>query len=333
MGCGGSKKSTEDEPSPKPNGKTPPPSKSPSKESAKDNKQLESKPTEFCNTTDRNIEEKPHGNYVANIGSVNGTIKSESPDSKITDKGFKLKVREKLRDATEGESIEQLETAMVRFERSHLEDKGDYSRAKERLQYLTLRRDLRDAVLRSHVGVLEKTIANARNSQFEGRLHKQIEAAERKLADLKELDKYKQELEQTTISEIHSYQRPPSCVHDVMAATYMLLGHPESKLAEWSHIQFLMCTVGRESLMHQVHEFDTQRVSEETVRRVRDMLQQHDIDTVGQASIGAAAFYVWARNICDKIDRDTQKESERLRQEELEEQKKAENEEKSPKKK
>lgn len=42
MGCGGSKKSTEDEPSPKPNGKTPPPSKSPSKESAKDNKQLES---------------------------------------------------------------------------------------------------------------------------------------------------------------------------------------------------------------------------------------------------------------------------------------------------
>lgn len=62
---------------------------------------------------------------------------------------------------------------------------------------------------------------------------------------------------------------------------------------EWSHIQFLMCTVGRESLMHQVHEFDTQRVSEETVRRVRDMLQQHDIDTVGQASIGAAAFYVW----------------------------------------
>lgn len=45
--------------------------------------------------------------------------------------------------------------------------------------------DLRDAVLRSHVGVLEKTIANARNSQFEGRLHKQIEAAERKLADLK----------------------------------------------------------------------------------------------------------------------------------------------------
>lgn len=82
MGCGGSKKSTEDEPSPKPNGKTPPPSKSPSKESAKDNKQLESKPTEFCNTTDRNIEEKPHGKYVANIGSVNGTIKSESPDPK-----------------------------------------------------------------------------------------------------------------------------------------------------------------------------------------------------------------------------------------------------------
>ena len=42
-------------------------------------------------------------------------------------------------------------------------------------------------------------------------------------------------MEQTTISEIHSYQRPPACVHDVMAATYMLLGHPEHRLTV-SHV-------------------------------------------------------------------------------------------------
>jgi hypothetical protein len=50
---------------------------------------------------------------------------------------------------------------------------------------------------------------------------------------LQELNTYKHDImtmEQSTISEIHSYQRPPACVHDVMASTYMLLGHPEPKL-------------------------------------------------------------------------------------------------------
>ena len=52
------------------------------------------------------------------------------------------------------------------------------------------------------------------------------------------MNEYKHDIltmEQTTISEIHSYQRPPACVHDVMAATYMLLGHPEHRLTV-SHV-------------------------------------------------------------------------------------------------
>ena len=55
-----------------------------------------------------------------------------------------------------------------------------------------------------------------------------------------ELNEYKHDIltmEQTTISEIHSYQRPPACVHDVMAATYMLLGHPEHRLTV-SHVSY-----------------------------------------------------------------------------------------------
>lgn len=45
--------------------------------------------------------------------------------------------------------------------------------------------DLRDAVRRSHVGVLEKTIKDAENSQYAGQLENQIEACRRKLTHLK----------------------------------------------------------------------------------------------------------------------------------------------------
>ena len=45
--------------------------------------------------------------------------------------------------------------------------------------------DLRDGIRRCHVGVLERTIEEAENSQFSGQLQNQIEAARQKLAHLK----------------------------------------------------------------------------------------------------------------------------------------------------
>ena len=97
---------------------------------------------------------------------------------------------------------------------------------------------MRDAIRRRHVGVLDKTIAEAQSSEYAGQLQSQIEAAEKLRDHLKELNRYNHdilEMEQTTISEIRSYQRPPGCVHDVMAATYMLLGEDEEQLSVRSH--------------------------------------------------------------------------------------------------
>ena len=93
---------------------------------------------------------------------------------------------------------------------------------------------MRDAIRRRHIGVLDKTIAEAQSSEFAGQLSSQIEAAEKLRDHLKELNQYSHdvlEMEQATISELRSYQRPPSCVHDVMAATYMLLGEEEERLS------------------------------------------------------------------------------------------------------
>ncbi|KAK7115656.1 uncharacterized protein [Littorina saxatilis] len=282
----------------------------------------------------KGTETTPRGKYVVN-GSANQSQRSDSVFSEATDKGFKRRVREKLKEATQGKDIDELDKAMDRFKRHKLDDCGDWTKAVDRMEMLTLRRDLRDAVRRSHVGVLEKTIKDAENSQYAGQLENQIEACRRKLTHLKELNTYKHDImnmEQNTISEIHSYQRPPACVHDVMAATYMLLGYQEKKLMDWNDITPLMCSVGRDSLIHQVQRFDSSAVDEQTANRVQDILRPHELHTIRQASNGAAAFYVWSTNICEKVERDKADEDERLRKEEMEKQKQEERDAKSGKK-
>jgi hypothetical protein len=57
-----------------------------------------------------------------------------------------------------------------------------------------------------------------------------------------------------------------------------------------------MCVVGKGSLIHEVREFDSANVDEQTTQRVTDILKPHEIDSVRQASNGAAAFYVWVRS-------------------------------------
>lgn len=243
----------------------------------------------------------PESKYATSNGSVSADT---PPDDR---KGYKKRIRSHLVEVTSGKDIEEIEKAMLRFEKNHLEDCGDWTRANKRVEYLKIKKDLRDAIRRRHVGVLERTISEARRSPYEAQLASQIEAAERQLMHLRELNKYSHdilEMDQSTISEIHSYHRPPACVHDVMAASYMLLGYNETRLTDWSYVQSLAGRVGRDSLMHQVRDFDTAKVEQRTATRVREILGYHDLDEVRAASNGAATFHVWASNVVGMIDRD-----------------------------
>ena len=141
---------------------------------------------------------------------------------------------------------------------------------------------MRDAIRRRHIGVLDKTIAEAQSSEFAGQLSSQIEAAEKLRDHLKELNQYSHdvlEMEQATISELRSYQRPPSCVHDVMAATYMLLGEEEERLS--------------------VHTLDTKR------RKKREVKQNKNICVYWAGVSSATCFTAFAHSrklyVCKKV--------------------------------
>ncbi|XP_071100654.1 uncharacterized protein [Haliotis cracherodii] len=260
-----------------------------------------------------------HGDVNGRAGKSKYEDKDESSFQEANDKGYKRRVREKLKTSTGGGDIEDLEKMIALFERSRLEDCGDLTRAKERLRYLKLKRDLRDSMRRRHVGVLNRTIADVQASPYAYQLHNQLEKAEKLRDHLKELNTYNHDIlqmEQTTISELRSYQRPPTSVHDVMAATYMLLGHDEDRLTEWSDIQCQMGRLGKDSLVRQVETFDTNDVDDQTAGRVKEILGYHDLDQVRAASNGAASFHVWSSQMVEKIDKDQQTEDDRRRQEE-----------------
>ncbi|XP_055884871.1 uncharacterized protein LOC106073803 [Biomphalaria glabrata] len=263
----------------------------------------------------------PQSKY-ATTSSYNGSVNEEQHFPQPVDKSYMRRVRAELIKATKGKDIEVLENAMEKFEKNRCEDGGDLTRARERLYFLKKKRDLRDAIRRSNVGVLEKTIKDAKSCRYSHDLQPQIHAAERKLAHLRELNQYSHDIlamDQTTISEIHSYHRPPACVHDVMAASYMLLGHEESTLRDWSYLQAMSGRLGRDSLIHQVQDFDSNNVDDKTAKRVKEILNYHDLGDVRVASNGAATFHVWASKVVDKIEKDrNNEEHERSREDDPE---------------
>lgn len=60
------------------------------------------------------------------------------------------------------------------------------------------------------------------------------------ILQLKELEKRKRavlELSQRVIAELKSYSNPPPLVHQVMSATFLLLGNPEKETKSWQATQ------------------------------------------------------------------------------------------------
>ena len=81
---------------------------------------------------------------------------------------------------------------------------------------------------------LEHALAAAHKSEsLKRKLNLQMQMATKIQEQLKRIEKLKHEvmaLDQRTIAEIKSYATPPDVVHQVMAATFLLLGSPESSL-------------------------------------------------------------------------------------------------------
>jgi hypothetical protein len=107
-------------------------------------------------------------------------------------------------------------------------------------------------------------------------------------------------LDNRTFAELKSYTKPPQAVHDVMVAVFLVLGHSEKETKKWQAIQPLMGKTGKESLKRRVNECEPDRIKPETGDRVEAILRQYDLQTINEASRGAAVFYVWVLGMVEE---------------------------------
>lgn len=210
-------------------------------------------------------------------------------------------VRRELIAATQKSDIPRLEKAIDDFEKLGLTDNGDLTRARHKLIDLHLQ-NLRMRTLQRKLEPLDSAIHEAKASHVANYLidtkeMKDAEAAQKQLRRLKLYMHKVLALNKATISEIHRYHRPKPLVHNVMKATFRVLGEPNSKIQQWSYIQTCMRQLGRNSMMARVKQFDPVHMKEGQARDAETYLGQTNKYLVRMCSAGAGTFYVWSNNM------------------------------------
>ena len=92
---------------------------------------------------------------------------------------------------------------------------------------------LKDAMGRRHLGDVEAAVNSIKKKKLEKTYAMELFEADKLINKLRRLERLRQEileLNQSTISEIRSYQKPPEAVHQVMISVYLLLGYKEKEL-------------------------------------------------------------------------------------------------------
>ena len=99
--------------------------------------------------------------------------------------------------------------------------------------YFPTSTELTEAMSKRDLPKLDRSITAAERGGFQKNLGLQLAMAKRILEQLQRIEKYRHavmELDNKTIAELKAYNNPPKPVHDVMAATFLLLGHSETEV-------------------------------------------------------------------------------------------------------
>ncbi|XP_061168883.1 lim and transglutaminase domain protein ltd-1-like [Saccostrea echinata] len=251
-----------------------------------------------------NTKDKDSGGSFKNVCNYLLTSENMNKNRRPYENAIEKRTRKALQDNTSSYNISALQKALDDFDKVDLEDKGDRQKAEERLTYLSLRKELKNAIARRHGEKLEEAIENAKSSEYVSSLKKLIEEADDLLSQLRRLKRFAHEvlkMQQPTISEIHNYKHPKPMAYDVMKATYILLGEEERRVEEWEQIQALMRKTGKEGLLRRVRLFDTVQVTENMVNHSSQILRPYDEERIRASSAGLGTFYNWARNVIEEI--------------------------------
>lgn len=164
--------------------------------------------------------------------------------------------------------------------------------------------ELEDAMVKRNLSEMEGAVEKIKSKGYEKEHTVQLLDADKLMQKLRRLEKLKKEimaLDQRTISEIRSYKTPIPAIHEVMIATYIILGYKEKELKEWKFIQALLGRSGKEGLKRMCTTLDATKM-DLNLATVADKkyLSKHDLGSITDVSAGAATFFVWSTAMIDE---------------------------------
>ncbi|XP_046547641.1 lim and transglutaminase domain protein ltd-1-like, partial [Haliotis rubra] len=203
----------------------------------------------------------------------------------------------KLKNKTYSFKIKNKETSQD-YESCGLSPEGvpNGNQAVESIHKLPGSRHLKKAIENRRLSEINKLLEETGVHSPDPKLTELKEKAETVRTVIKRMNKYLHEVmavNQGTIAEIHSYSHPKPIVHDVMRATFLLLGERGAQLRKWHYIQQLMRRTSKDGLIVRIQEFDVSSISWELAEYVKLILDGRDPDEVRLTSTGAGAFYIW----------------------------------------
>ncbi|CAF3687888.1 unnamed protein product [Adineta steineri] len=169
-----------------------------------------------------------------------------------------------------------------------------------------VRRDLLAAIEERTIPALEEGIQQVKDHNYLHRLKYECERALELLNRLMKIEHMKirvLRLNQSTIAELHSYTKPPDEVYTVMRATFLLLGHTDKEIQDWTQIQNLLGRLGKDSVRRRCYELSPLQILVDKAHEAKDILRNYDLIRVSEISIGLAAFYSWAVTMIEEREK------------------------------
>ncbi|XP_064608953.1 uncharacterized protein LOC135473073 [Liolophura sinensis] len=253
----------------------------------------------FANTTKKAKAWKPIKDPLAK--------RSPIPPNSL-ENGFRRGIRQQLVEACEKDDPKSIDDCIRAFEKNRLEDKGDLTRAREKIEMLNLKKGLFDAIHRRRVDLLDKAIAEVIESKFVYDLDPfPLRKAKKLREELSSLNSFNQAvslLNQRTISELRTYAKIPDVVKNTMIAAFLMLGENLEDLKDWDFIRSVLGRTGTASVRLKMENFNPTKVPMEIAQKADSYLKFVHIDSVRQASIGCAAFYIWTKKAIAKVKGD-----------------------------
>lgn len=150
-------------------------------------------------------------------------------------------LKEKLEKAMKSENLAKLEPAVAAVKKEKVPDCSELvAKVEDLIKKLRAASKLKDATAVRKIAELELALDAVRKGGWQKDLESSVNNATALLEKLRRLELRKRavlELSQRVIAELKSYSQPPALVHQVMIATFLLLGSPEKETKSWQATQ------------------------------------------------------------------------------------------------